>query len=86
MAHIAKIRRSGGARIVSIPVAILHSLDIDTDTKVKITVQEGAIVIKPCIEKKPTLEDLLEASPKESFTLTDEDHEWIHATKKGHEI
>ena len=83
MTHIAKIRRSGGAKIVSIPTAILNNLNIGVDSKVEISVENSAIIIKPCLHDNPSLEELLAESTRESFRITEEDQEWLDADMQG---
>jgi len=38
------------------------------------------------IDEELTLEELLAGSPKECFTVADEDREWIDATSTGKEV
>ncbi|PHM37368.1 AbrB/MazE/SpoVT family DNA-binding domain-containing protein [Xenorhabdus innexi] len=79
------IRQSGGANIVSIPKAIVKTLNLHTGSKLELSIQDNKIVLTP-IEEELTLESLLIGSPKEYFTLTDEDKEWLNAKPVGKEV
>ncbi|MFT5113048.1 MAG: antitoxin ChpS [Parasphingorhabdus sp.] len=78
------VRQSGGANIVSIPKKIVETLGLAVGSKLDLTIQDNKIVLTP-IEDEPTLRDLLKGSPKECFTVTDEDRAWINATPVGRE-
>ncbi|WP_232370328.1 AbrB/MazE/SpoVT family DNA-binding domain-containing protein [Xenorhabdus lircayensis] len=62
------IRQSGGANIVSIPKAIVKTLNMHTGSKSDLSIQDNKIVLIP-IEGELTLESLLAGGPKESFTV-----------------
>ncbi|KMJ46066.1 MULTISPECIES: AbrB/MazE/SpoVT family DNA-binding domain-containing protein [Xenorhabdus] len=79
------IRQSGGANIVSIPKAIVKTLNLHTGSKLDLSIQDNKIVLTP-IKEELTLESLLAGSPKECFTVTDEDKEWLNAKPVGKEI
>ncbi|OKP00272.1 AbrB/MazE/SpoVT family DNA-binding domain-containing protein [Xenorhabdus eapokensis] len=82
---VVVIRQSGGANIVSVPKAILKALNLHTGSKLDLSIQNNKIVLTP-IEEELTLELLLAGSPKECFTVTDEDREWINANPVGKEV
>ncbi len=79
------VRQSGGANIVSIPKAIIQALGLTVGSRLVLTLQDNSIVLTPVLEE-PTLEELLENSPKECFALTAEDRAWIDAPPVGKEI
>ncbi|CAQ82447.1 MULTISPECIES: AbrB/MazE/SpoVT family DNA-binding domain-containing protein [Photorhabdus] len=79
------IRQSGGANIVSLPKAIVKALSLHTGSKLDLSIQDNKIVLTP-IEEELTLESLLAGSPKECFTVTDEDREWIDVNPVGKEV
>lgn len=78
------VRQSGGANIVSIPKAIVQTLGLTVGSKLNLTLEGNSIVLTPIDE--PSLEELLEGSPKECFKVTMEDREWIDSTLAGKEI
>ncbi|MDX7988819.1 AbrB/MazE/SpoVT family DNA-binding domain-containing protein [Xenorhabdus sp. 12] len=78
------IRQSGGASIVSIPKAIVKTLNLHIGSKLELSIQDKKIVLTP-IEEELTLESLLAGSPKECFRVTDEDREWLEANPVGKE-
>ncbi len=80
------VRQSGGANIVSIPKTIVQMLGLSVGSKLDITVEENRIILTPSSEDEVSLESLLKGSPKECFTITEEDREWINAKPVGREI
>jgi len=80
------VRQSGGANIVSIPKTIVQMLGLSVGSKLDITVEENRIILTPSSEDEVSLESLLKGSPKECFTVTEEDREWINARPVGREI
>ena len=79
------IRQSGGANIVSIPKAILKSLDLHPGSALDLSIVDHKIVLTPIVEQ-PTLEMLLEGSPKAKLVKTEEDLEWLNCKPVGKEI
>lgn len=85
MTQTSVIRQSGGAKIISLPKAILSSLNLDIGSTLELTIQNNQIVLNP-VNTELTLEELLAGSPKEALALTDEDREWLNAPAVGKEI
>jgi antitoxin ChpS len=79
------IRQSGGANIVSIPKAILKSLNLHPGSSLELSIVDHKIVLTPIMEQ-PTLEMLLEGSPKAKLAKTEEDQEWLNSKAVGKEI
>lgn len=79
------IRQSGGAKIISIPKAIVETLGLSVGSVLDLSIKDDQIVLKPVINEV-SLENLLEGCSRENFALTDEDKEWLHATPVGKEI
>lgn len=65
MATIVKVRRQGGARIVTLPPALLARIGADAGTSLALDVKGGAIVAKPVADapaprrRRYTLSELL---------------------------
>jgi len=78
------IRKSGGANIISIPKAILKTLDLHTNSTVELSLENHKIVLTP-VNEKMTLEDLLAGSPKKRLALKKEDKDWINTKPIGKE-
>ena len=78
----SKSRRNGG----SCPKMIVQMLGIDVGSKLNVTVEDNRIVLTPVLEEVPSLESLLKGSPKECFSITDEDRQWIDAKPVGREV
>ena len=79
------IRQSGGANIISIPKAILKTLDLKVGSTLNLSIEDSRIVLTPAV-KEPTLEELLAGSPRENLSLTDEDREWLSEAPTGKEV
>ena len=55
------IRKTGGASVVTIPKAILRSLNLENGSQLEYSVENGAIVLRPVAKDDPlTLEQLLD--------------------------
>lgn len=63
MATRVKIRRQGGARIVTLPASLLARIGADAGTTLALDVRSGAIVAKPVAEPAP--------APRRRFTLSE---------------
>ena len=79
------IRQAGGANIVSIPKAILNTLNLHVGSTLNLVIEDTKIVLTPSA-KTQTLEDLLAHSPREKLKMTSEDQQWLSAEPKGREI
>lgn len=79
------IRQSGGANIISIPRAIVKTLGLSVGSKLELSIEDNKIVLTP-VREEVRLEDLLAASPRGCFRLTEEDREWLDAKPVGKEI
>ena len=79
------IRQSGGANIVSIPKAIVNTLGLHVGSKLDMSIKDNKIVLTP-IAVELDLQTILAGSPKECFSITDEDREWLHAKPVGKEV
>ena len=79
------IRQSGGANIVSIPKAIVNTLGLHVGSKLDMSIKDNKIVLTP-IADELDLQTLLAGSPKECFSVTQEDREWIDAKPVGKEV
>ena len=67
MATRVKIRRQGGARIVTLPASLLARIGADAGTTLALDVRSGAIVAKPVAE--PVAEPA--PAPRRRFTLSE---------------
>lgn len=79
------IRQSGGANIISIPKAIVQTLGLVVGSKLNLTIQENSIVLTP-VKDSLSLEELLAGSPREAFSITQEDRYWIDEAPVGSEV
>lgn len=78
------VRQSGGAEIVSIPKAIGKALGLHVGSELNLSIVDNRIVLDPVV-KKTSLEELLADSPRENFSITEEDREWIDTKPVGKE-
>jgi len=79
------IRQSGGAEIVSIPKAIGKTLGLEVGSQLNLTIEDNKIILAP-VEEVASLDDLLAASPKSAFKVTEEDREWLSDAPVGKEL
>ena len=79
------IRQSGGANIVSIPKAILKTLGLHVGSALELAIIDQKIGLSP-VSVQPTLQSLLDGSPKAKLKPTAEDREWINAKPAGKEV
>lgn len=63
MAVTSKIRRQGGAAVITIPPALLKLMDVDVGAQVALSVADGELTARPVSQKKRySLKELLEGS------------------------
>ena len=79
------VRQSGGANIISIPKAIVKSLGLEVGSKLDLSIIDDRIVLTP-IRDELTLNQVLEASPKEYLAIRGEDKEWLGSPSQGREL
>lgn len=79
------IRQSGGANIISLPKAILSTLNLRVGAALELTLENNKIVLTPT-QKELSLEDLLAGSPKSAFLKSNEDREWLNLSAAGKEF
>lgn len=60
------LRRSGGSLILAVPAAFAAQNHLVAGCQVAWKIQGDELVVKPCREK-PTLAELIAATPKEAF-------------------
>jgi antitoxin component of MazEF toxin-antitoxin module len=88
MEQTRKVRKSGGAKIISIPPFVLDTLGVDVEGCITFkSTEAGEIVLvhKPENDAKTQLEKMFEGFSREDFRLTDEEMEWESSTV-GREI
>ncbi len=66
-AVVVRIRRQGGARVVTLPPALLASIGADAGTALTLSVKEGALVATPVVDsaerpRRYALAELLEGA------------------------
>lgn len=64
MAVTSKIRKQGGAAVVTIPPALLKLLELDIGAQVTLSVEDGKLVAQPArsARRRYSLAELLEGS------------------------
>ena len=79
------IRKWGNSAGTIIPAPMLHAAGIALGDKVNIEAKAGTLLMT-LVDEPMTLENLLADSPKKSFTVLEEDQDWIDAKPSGREI
>jgi antitoxin ChpS len=88
--HVAvtsKIRRQGGAAVLTIPPALLKLLHLDVGSQVTLSVNDGELVARPLnpAHKRYSLTELLEGS--EAMAELNAETEWFReGASVGHEL
>ncbi|MBS3649885.1 PbsX family transcriptional regulator [Pseudaminobacter sp. 19-2017] len=64
MTVTSKIRRQGGAAVITIPPALLKMMNLDVGGQVSLTVTEGELVARPIssVRRRYSLEELLQGA------------------------
>ena len=65
MTVMSKIRRQGGAAVMTIPPALLKLMHADFGSQVELNIDDGKLVVRPVtssIRKRYSLQDLLRGS------------------------
>ena len=87
MTVTSKIRKQGGAAVMTIPPALLRLMDIDIGTLVTLTVEDRKLVAKPqaAARKRYSLKELLKGA--EAVKQFNVDVAWSRdGDPVGHEI
>ena len=76
MAVTSKIRRQGGAAVITIPPALLKLMDVDVGAQVTLSVAEGELTARPVRQgkKRYSLAELLEGA--EAMKRLNAETEW----------
>jgi len=73
-----KIQRWGNSAAIRLNKNILRLLSIEIGSILDIEIKENSLVLHPSsLEYK--LDNLLDGSPPGSFSLTQEDHDWLES-------
>lgn len=61
---VVTVRRQGGARVVTLPPAVLSAIGADTGTDLTLAVQDGALIATPVAKRRRryTLAELLDGA------------------------
>ncbi len=77
------IRKTGGASAVTLPQSLLRSMGLNNGSKLSYSVENGAIVLRPVVEKV-SLEQLLDGvkdgecyDDSGEFNIQPEGKEWL---------
>jgi len=83
----SKIRKQGGAAVMTIPPALLRLMDVDIGTQVTLTVEDRKLVVRPAASarKRYSLADLLKGA--EAVKQFNADVAWArNGDPVGHEL
>jgi antitoxin MazE len=76
-----RIQKWGNSLGVRIPKAFADEIGLKHNSTVEVMMKEGELIIKPVVERKWTLEQLLDAVTEENIH-----HEWETGAAEGDEI
>ncbi|MDK4746939.1 antitoxin [Leclercia sp. 119287] len=83
--YITRLKKVGGSVMLAVPPAILKTLDLQPDSEVGVTIDNGCLIVEP--QKRPhySLAELL-AQCDPQAELSEEDREWVDAPAAGKEL
>jgi antitoxin ChpS len=82
----AVLRKLGGSVVMTLPRKVLALVDLDAGAEVKLSVENGRLVVSPQGRPKYRLADLLRASRGRKRRLTAEDRRWLNEEPVGKEL
>jgi antitoxin ChpS len=80
----AKLRKVGGSLMVAIPPQLAEELRVSAQSSVDISVEDGALVLRPARRRYGLADLLAQCEPGE--LISDEDREWLGAPAIGREV
>ena len=83
---VAILRKLGGSVVMTVPRKVLALVDLDVGAEVKLSVENGKLVVSPQGKSKYRLADLLKGHPKRRARLTAEDRKWLESPPVGKEL
>ena len=82
----AILRKLGGSVVMTVPRKVLALVDLDAGAEVKLSVENGRLVVSPQGKPKYRLADLLRVSHGKKRRLTAEDRRWLKDGPAGKEL
>ena len=82
----ATLRKLGGSVVMTVPRKVLALVDLDAGAEVKLSVENGRLVVSPQGRPKYRLADLLRACRGKKLRLTVEDRRWLNDGPVGKEL
>jgi antitoxin ChpS len=79
----AKLRKVGGSTMLAIPPTILDAMNLSAPRAVDLSIEHGALVVKPA-RARYTLDQLLSECKPSKFPKAD--REWLEAPAVGREL
>jgi len=86
MLATAILRKLGGSVVMTVPRKVLALVDLDAGAQVKLSVENGRLVVPPQGRPKYRLADLLRGSRGKKLRLTAEDRRWLDDGPVGKEL
>lgn len=82
----ATLRKLGGSVVMTLPRKVLALVNLDAGAEVKLSVENGRLVVSPQGKPKYRLAELLHASRGKKPRLTAEDRHWLNEGPVGKEL
>ena len=82
----ATLRKLGGSVVMTVPRKVLALVDLDAGAEVKLSVENGRLVVSPQGRPKYRLADLLRASRGKKLRLAAADRRWLNDGPVGKEL
>ena len=82
--HTTRLCKVGEAVMLAVPPALLDVLHLSVGTTVRVTVEDGRLIVEPKNRRRYTLDELL-AQCDASAELSAEDKAWLDDRRAGEE-
>ena len=83
--YTTNLRKVGGSVMLSVPPALLETLQLTAGACVGIAVDNGRLVVEPQAKPRYTMAELLAASDYQQPS-SPEEREWVDAASVGREL
>ena len=80
------IQKWGNGAAVRLQRDLLKQIKCEIGESLEVEVVDGGLFLRPVLDPKYSLDDLLATCTHENVWLTDEDREWLEAEPVGREL
>lgn len=85
-ANLVTVRKSGGARIISLPRTVTEALNLDAGSQIVLSVAQDGLVTLKAVNPELTLEQMLAGYSPGDFAMAEKDRAWLEIEPVGKEL